>query len=298
MNAPARRPELTTYEKWQRTLLPKRSSGDSHEVHNRTAAAKQKQLVGAARGGPAALAEMLLGGLGMSPTEAAALAPPPPAPCLTAAEMQITPPETELRIAHALGGTTILRGDAASPAFWAACHAHWMVRGMFGDNLRSTLMGDPTTGDPPTDEKRVRNLLRRIGGLRTERGNVSPITNCPISAAWWKRQIALMILPILGEHNRVLTEEQVMTALRHPQYWWEELVERMLKRAVPAAAHQSVAAAVWWIHKLRAESPGRKDGKELISNIVLALARLSHSHSLHLVPFDKVVETVEEALTR
>jgi len=165
---------------------------------------------------------------------------------------------------------------------WALCHAVWISDDIFGADLAAVFLD---TGS--TSEARTRNFLRRTGGLRHIRGNISPLENCPISRAWWRRRIARDIAGVVTvEAGDELDTDAAHEVLHSPPIW-SNLVGMSMRRVTAVCAPRARAAAVVALHRLGTAAGQTARAKGAIH----ALGRLSHSRNLSETPWQHLVDT-------
>ena len=109
------------------------------QQYRREVNARQLELVAAVAAGPAVCSQYLLRHLRVTDEEALRSAVPPLPNPLTASELLRLPRYAEVRIAESLAGVS--PAEAATPVFWAACHAVWIERGNFDDLVAGFLEG-------------------------------------------------------------------------------------------------------------------------------------------------------------
>lgn len=263
-------------------------SGDEQQ-YRREVNARQLELVAAVVAGPAACSQYLRKQLRVTDDEALRSAVPPLPNPLTASELLRLPRFAEARIAESLTG--ISPAEAATPVFWAACHAVWIGQGNFDDLVAGFLEG------PKADnaEARTRNFLRRTGGLERVRGKVSVLVNCPISMAWWRVRIARDIANAAPEGS--LDFEATHTIL-HDATVWAELTGLSVKRLTSLNASNARAAAIVALAQRDSLADGItvKLRKARCQGALRAVARLSHSFSLDTIPWEELLRAAEAGI--
>lgn len=253
---------------------------------------KQLELIAAVNAGPAQCSRYLLRQLRVSDEPSLRAAVPALPNPLTAAAMQRLPRFDETKIAQSLA--SVSAREAATPVYWAACHAIWIEQGVFDDLVVSFLEG------PKADnaEARTRNFLRRTGGLERVRGKVSVLVNCPISMAWWRVRIAR---EVVAEAPSSSIDFEAAHQLLHDPSIWPELTGLSVKRITSLNAPRARAAAVVALDQRGTLGNGIKASlrKAHCQGALRALGRLSHSFSLNTVPWEAVLDTartgIEEA---
>ena len=204
-------------------------AGKQNLERKRTAVhSRQLQLRDAVTEGPAAAARYLRRVLELENEEFAGLPALPRR--LTPGEYLKPPLELEAEIGDAWCRRPnpvdqVTPRNAARPVFWLVCHIGWLEQGLLGDDVYPSLMGGEAVAGARDDrdrlEKETRNFLRRTGGLPAVRGNVSVLSDCPMSRAWWRRRFARSAARHAGA---ALEVEVAHRSLHRSQPVWEELV--------------------------------------------------------------------------
>ena len=283
------------HDDWQGSLIYEKKNyrdQNSEEAIERRAstAREQTRLADAVGAGFLATAQYLLRALGVE-EEVRALREVPHLPNpLTVGEMSHLPAYAERKLAETLH-QALTPSQAAQPAIWTMCYAVWIGRGDFGSNLATVLCEGPRAD---TVEARTRNFLRRTGGLRRVRGNISPLVDCPISAAWWRYRLALEASDIATKKGSVLTADAAHEVLR-PRNVWENVVGMSLRRVTTVCASTARAAAVVAFEQRQRASEGEVTRAQ-VQEAIRELARLSHGHSLWHVPWKVLVQAAESGI--
>lgn len=284
-----------SYRAWQQSLVYKRRKSaapagsveaaadehDSEEEYRSEVLPLQQGLVDAAEAGPAACSGYLLARLGVTDRAALSQAVPAlPAP-LTVSEMQRLPVYAEQRIATALNGVVAL-SEAATPAFWAACHAVWISERMFDDTVGCFL----GTAASSSVDSMARNFMRRTGGLECVRGKVSVLTDCPVSAAFWKVRTAQ---EAAGAAPAGELDFDKAHRILHDPVVWPELAGRSVRSLTALNAPRAKAAVVaalacCWPAEGRHSATARR----AVGGVLKAVGRLGHGRSLSLVPWEEL----------
>ena len=284
------------FEDWQRQLiyeqkLYRNQDSEAARETQRRVAQEQKTLADAIEAGPSAAFAYLLRRLGVSEADIGAdtipLLPKP----LTVAEMRSLPAFAEEQIAIRLH-QSIFPAQAADPAFWTLCHAFWMRSFLFGGDLKAVFFDGPKADNA---EARTRNFLRRVGGLRRVRGNVSPLTDCPISVAWWRLRMALEASEEAARHGDRLTTTEAHEALRQPTVW-ENLTLWSVRRVTSLSAPRARAAVVAVLAR-HADVPSGTKATQRVQSVMRSVARVGHSHSYFDTPWSRLVAAAEAGLS-
>lgn len=264
------------------------SSGDEDQ-YRREINARQLELVAAVAAGSEACARYLLRQLRVDDEAALSSAVPSLPNPLTASELLRLPRYAEERIAESL--TSVSAAEAATPAFWAACHAIWIEQGNFDDLVVGFLEGPKATNA----EARTRNFLRRTGGLERVRGKVSVLVNCPISMAWWRVRTAHDISTAAANGSLdFATAHEIL----HDPTIWAELTGLSVKRLTSLNAPKARAAAIAAL--VQSDTLGDqvtvKLRKARCQGALRAVARLSHSFSLNTIPWQQLLRAAEAGI--
>lgn len=268
-------------------------NGPSDEQqYRREVNARQLELVAAVAAGSAVCSQYLLRHLRVTDEEALRSAVPPLPNPLTASELLRLPRYAEVRIAESLAAVS--PAEAATPVFWAACHAVWIGQGNFDDLVAGFLEG------PKADnaEARTRNFLRRTGGLERVRGKVSVLVNCPISMAWWRVRTARDIASVAPSGS---LDFDAAHEVLHDATIWAELTGLSVKRLTSLNASKARAAAIVALAQSDSLASGVtvKLRKAHCQGALRSVARLSHSFSLDTIPWDQLLPAalagIEEA---
>lgn len=272
-------------------------SEQSHEANDEQryrdeVEARQRELIAAVEAGAAECSRYLLRQLRVSDELTLRAAVPALPNPLTAAAMQRLPRFDETKIAESLA--SVSAREAATPVYWAACHAIWIDQGNFDDLVVSFLEGPKANNS----EARTRNFLRRTGGLERVRGKVSVLVNCPISMAWWRVRTAR---EVVAEAPSSSIDFETAHQLLHDPSIWPELTGLSVKRITSLNAPRARAAAIVALDERGTLDNGIKASlrKAHCQGALRALGRLSHSFSLNTVPWEAVLDAaragIEEA---
>lgn len=259
--------------------------GKRTAVHSR-----QLELRDAVTEGPAATARCLRRVLALENEELAGLPALPRR--LTSGEYLKPPLELEAEIGDAWRGRPnpadrVTPRNAARPLFWLVCHVGWLEQGLLGDDVYPALMGGEAVAGARDDrdrlEKETRNFLRRTGGLPAVRGNVSVLSDCPISRAWWRRRFARSA----ARHAEALDVEAAHRSLHRSQSVWEELVRLGVWR-LTVINHPRTRAAL-----IAALAGGFDWRSQEMAAAARAAAREAIGRSLDQVPWAELYGLVE-----
>lgn len=281
------------FRDWQSGLIYQGKRHKSQSEADQTAirqdtARRQQVLAEAIARGPHAVRDFLCN-MTSSPEAVALLTQLPALPRpLTEAEMAQTTFHVDREVSRVLddwGITPMLAGESS---FWALCHARWIGDEMFPDGVARVFAGgEKTTADL---EAMTRTFLRRICGLPVERGNTSVITDCPLSAAWWRYRLAVEVSDTLVNEGEALTVAQAHRVLQGSVVW-ETFVMNMIRRLASVNAPRARAAVVLALHEHSMRNEGRTVPREVVFDCMQRTAQLGDRFSFALIEWDRLAET-------
>lgn len=283
------------YEDWQKKIIYEKKhyrdqKSESAKLRQKDAEKRKSYLFAAVDEGPGAVEEYLFReALNVENLQQAREAVPKLPKPLTPTEMARLPIHAERELHKSLDDR-FTPAQAAHPVIWALCHAVWMADGKFGPDIAEVFLH---SGRANTQEARTRNFLRRTGGLRPIRGNISPLVNCPISVAWWRCRIANEVTKTTKEAG---DEIDVDTA--HKILWntevWSNLAGMSVRQVTAVCARRARAAAVVALHRRQSRAMKQKEVRQEIQGAIRALGRLSYGHNLHVVSWKTLLDTASE----
>ena len=288
----------TAFRDWQSGLIyqgkrHKRQSEADQAAIQRDTARRQQVLAEAIDRGPHAVRDFLCN-ISPSPEPAAVLEDLPPLPRpLTEAEMAQTTLHVDREVSSVLdewGITPMLAGESS---FWALCHARWIGDEMFPDGVARVFAGGEKTASDT--EARTRTFLRRVCGLPVERGNTSVITDCALSAAWWRFRLAREVSDTLVNEGEALTIAQAHRVLQGSVVW-ETFVLNMIRRLASLNAPRARAAVVLALHEYSLQNGGRSVPREFVTTCMQKVAQLGDRFSFALVDWALLAKTAAGAL--
>ena len=286
------------FRDWQSNLIYQGKRYKSQSEADRAAiqrdiAQRQEVLAAAIAGGPHAVRDYLCSIT--SGSDAAALLndlPALPRP-LTEAEMAQTTFHVDREVSSALddwGITPVLAGESS---FWALCHARWIGDGMFPDGVARVFAGgEKTVSD---HEAMTRAFLRRVCGLHVERGNISVITDCVLSAAWWRFRLARETSDTLANEGEALSIAEAHRVLQG-SVTWETFALNMIRRLTSLNSPRARAAVVLALHEHSRRNGGRSVQREFITGCMQKVAQLGDRFSFALIDWSLLAETATGAL--
>ena len=269
------------------------SEADQAVIRHDTAQ-RQQVLVEAINRGPHAVRDFLCNMT--SGLEAAALLdglPALPRP-LTTAEMAQTTLHVDREVSSVLDDWGISPMLAGESSFWALCHARWIGDEMFPDGVARVFAGGEKTASDK--EAMTRTFLRRVCGLPVERGNTSVITDCALSAAWWRFRLAKEVSDTLEKEGEALTVAQVHRLLQGSVVW-ETFVLNMIRRLASLNAPRARAAVVLALHEYSEQHSGRTVPRESVTSCMQNVARLGDRFSFSHVDWTQLADAALEAIT-
>ena len=160
----------------------------------------------------------------------------------------------------------------------------WNLRAIFFEGSKSN-----------TSEARTRNFLRRTGGLRRVRGNVSPLTDCPISAAWWRYRTATDVSRVAQAEGEDLDVRAAHDVL-HNKEVWSNLVTMSLKRVTAVNAPRARAAAVAALRN-RGINSSQVEIRTEVQSLIRRLAGLSYGYNLEFLPWSQLVSAASDGFS-
>lgn len=280
------------FTKWQKGLIfeekiHRAKWDDAPEEIRAPIRERQSELIDVVRGGPAELVQYLRERLGLE-SDQTIEAPPFPRRELTPSEYKDPPVELEKELGTAWNEALEHRAAlASSPLFWLLCHIVWIEDGRLGaDGLA---LEEALLSGAKKRERRIRNFLRRTGGLPRVRGNTSVFSDCLLARSWWRFHLA-------GEVNRT-TEGHIEAGVAHWLFHlhrpsWETLVTLSLKRVTTINQPGARAAIVYHLVGRVRTNGGFNQGD--VKAIATGLARVSLRRSLDYTPLEELYEVATE----
>ena len=270
------------YDQWQRSCVFKQHRhgkwGDADPQLKAGVRRCQQELVAAVHAGADGLGIFLREKLGLSATERI-WAPPLSRVQLGAGDLLRPSSELEAELASACG--TIPPRLASRPLFWFLCHIAWIEEGRFG--YTGQRLAEVLLAGRASREAQTRNFLRRTGGLAHVRGNVSVLTDCPLSRAWWRHRIAAQV----EQASRGRLPQATALRALNSSAAWSELASASLRRdTVVNQPRARVAVLARLAHRL--DEKGRlnkRDAKEVLAAVADHGARRSFEHT----PLDELL---------
>lgn len=148
--------------------------------------------------------------------------------------------EIELALAKSMVGQ-ITRAQARQPAFWFVSILEWIRSDMLPANLSEALLvGQSRATQQELLEHQTRNFIRRTGGIDVVRGNISVLSDCSVSRAWWRRTIAEDAAQASNGEIDVDSAHRILHAHNDE---WEGFALDALRR-LPVTSHPHLRAAV------------------------------------------------------
>jgi len=276
---------------WQRRVIfEKKKYGarqDKGAAQQARVLVRQEKLEAAVAGGPRVLGRYLRAKLEVGVDETIG-APIFPRPRLTPGEYLNPPVLLEAEISGAWADD-ISPKWGSRPVFWLLCHIEWIEQERLGraSDLNEALMEGPSSGGI---EGRIRNFLRRTGGLPLVRGKTSVFSDCTLARAWWRRRLAEEIQEATDNEVSAATAHRILHASRPA---WERLVMLSLRR-LTVINHPRARAAIVKELAERLRMYGAIDQQQVLA-IAVALARLGLRQSLDHVATDMLARTAASA---
>lgn len=280
--------EADMFRQWQASYIYVKSrfkdqNSDSARAARTDVQRCQQTLLDSLSNGPEATRDYLCDELLNGDTDALAQFPKISGP-LTPVAMKDLPACDEKIIHGALIDQGLVPAVAAESSFWALCHTRWIGEGIFGSDLTEIFTAGGTRGT----EARTRNFLRRTGGLHGVRGYTSVITDCPISAAWWRVSLATEIQHTISvEPGPSLSFEDTHGILRIKPMW-TTLIDLSVHRVTAINVRRARAAVV------TATAAHLSDGnsrirKPQIQDAIQSVGALAYRYNLYNADWDMLV---------
>ena len=207
---------------------------------------------------------------------------------LTEAEMAQTTFHVDREVSGVLDNWGITPMHAGESSFWSLCHARWIGDGMFPDGVQKVFAGgERTTAD---SEAMARMFLRRVCGLPVVRGNTSVITDCVLSASWWRYRLAKEVSATLTGEGETLSIEQAHRVLQG-SVLWETFVLNMIRKLASLNAPRARAAVVLALFKYSEQHNGRTVPRETVNHCMQRVAQLGNRFSFALVDWTRLADT-------
>ena len=247
---------------------------------------RQEALEVAVRNGPEALGRHLREQLGLG-EEASIGAPIFPRWALTSSEYLNPPVPLEVELGEAWADV-ISPSQASRPVFWLLCHIEWIEQRRLGRNdLTEALLSAPSR---PDMDGRIRNFLRRSGGIPHVRGKISVFSDCTLARAWWRHRISQEIARASDGGISAATAHKVLHTSRPA---WERLIMLSLRR-LTVINHPRARAAIVRELNQRLDMFGSIDQHQ-VKSMAIAVARLGLRHSIDHLGDDALAQAVARA---
>ena len=281
---------------WQKRLIWEQkhhvqASNAQQAARRAQVVGRQRELLEAVARGSEALSEYLRRELQL-PVDDGFNAPLLPR-VLTGAEVREPPLALEQELGEAWQ-SAITPAQASRPLFWARSFTDWLARCEIQGDLISALTrgGNADRGGYDEDsarsrrEAQTRNFLRRVMGIPVVRFNVSVLSDCTISRAWWRFRLA-QITEEESQGRVAATDAHRILHARNPA--WEEIVRLAVRRVTVIGQPRALAVVV-------AHFVNRGDMKrEAVAAVVKRIARHALRHSVAHTPWDVLQRTVARA---
>ena len=283
---------------WQRSLIfqgkrHKNLTEEARQSVQQATAKRQRALTEAIAQGPWEVSEFLCEMLDTSNAiDMLKKLPNLPNP-LTESEISQTTFQVDREVSTALNDWGITPLLAAESSFWALCHARWIGDRCFPDGVQRVFAGGHK--NVHDSEAMTRTFLRKVCGLPVERGNTSVITDCPLSAAWWRYRMATEISNTLASEGENLTVEEVHRVLQG-SVLWETLVMRMIRTFASVNSPRARAAIVFALHDYSEKNRGRAIPREILLGCMQQVAQLGDRFSFALIDWTRLADAAFGAI--
>ena len=262
------------FSAWQQAIVfdAKRYKGrkDGGESIKKEIRVRQQDLETAVCEGPSVLGQYLRDKIGIA--DGRIDAPSFPRQALSINEYRDPPRELEAELGSAWASAVSPRW-ASRAFFWLVCHVDWIEQGRLGDgNLSPMLMEGGRDGEL---EGRVRNFLRRTGGLPVIRGKVSVLSDCTLARAWWRYRFSHEIARVTDGETPATEAHRI---LHHNRPAWERLALLSVRRVTVINHAQARAAIVRHLGQ-RLDAEGKFRETHVLA-VAKAIARIGLRHSI------------------
>lgn len=251
--------------------------------------ARQGVAIDAAKQGVDEFASYLREMLEIEPTEE--LGTPDLPRSLTSSEF-IDPP---LGVERELGSMLlplVTAREASQPLVWTLLHIGWLEAGSLGNDPYASFFCSPGGKAPPSDDRAMRNALRRLGGLPYARGNVSVFSDCPVARAYWRYRVAA---DVAANSAGLFTSEEAHAALHASNEGWDQFAMVPLRRFPAISESRARAALVTPFLDVTRErnKPSAKAATRKIQAAGQALGQVAVVRSLKHTQFEELREVVD-----
>ena len=265
------------HSQWQKSIVMKKNI---HQALPKDALIAQFKLARAVEDGSLALADAISQRLGIQ-DNGDRFGIPRMHKILTPKEANNPDPQTERTIAETL--SFITPTEALRPAFWAVAYIIWMRDRYLGDDWAKSLVMQ-------NDERTATRVCYQLGGVRHYAGSSSVFIGCPISRAYWRTRFSKRVAEYSEER---ITSEEVHMAISGFSIW-DVLVRGIVKNV--AVLNDSRPQAAMCVHFNEIiNSDGRPPNKYHARVVMRALAQLSTSYNLAIIPFESMLNICREA---
>ena len=197
------------------------------------------------------------------------------------------PPETACRVSFWAEMTIQhLKDGVIEEAFWLAANGRQTESGE--ERIDRALAGKDKM-DPC-----VRTILRRMGGLRSVRGNRSVFVNPPFARAWWRERLVNRIANRDGTEARA----DLSSVVRRSQTYWENLMTMIVSRG---SVFGSVVVQDAFINGLarnfRAHPQSPFKRTKTLESTLRRFSNVAAARELGVLTFEEIGEIVDSLLT-
>ena len=158
---------------------------------------------------------------------------------------------------------------AALPSFWTSYQVEMVRRGLIDSADLATNISSSTETGRSRLQKAIRRskttlldnctrtILRQLGGLPEERGNVSVFVDCRLSRSWWRGHISYQVADDIK-----VDVEAVWTFLRLATAPWDELQQYTVRRLTVVGDRNVRSAIVARLMEAGLEDESTKDRRK------------------------------------
>lgn len=184
-----------------------------------------------------------------------------------------------------------LKAGVVQEAYWLAANGG---RNESGEELIDRALQTKGDSGAQLADRCVRNILRRMSGLPSARGNRSVFVNPSFGRAWWRERLVSRIAARDGSERRAALSGVV----RSSQQYWEDLVRLIVSRGSVLGAVDVQDAFVNALAKYLSANP---DSRLWSANALKPLSRrfsnVAASRELGVLEFEEIGEITEAVIS-
>ena len=223
---------------------------------------------------------------------------------LTESEFKQPPTDTEQSLFNAW--LSITPRIACRTTFWATVTLRHIESGLIqasylaasgkpdsngARDIKTLLKGQGDRRNELVD-RRVRTILRRLGGLQEARGNRSVYVDCPFARAWWREHLVRQVSR--GDH---VLMRKVREVLRLNKAYWENLVMLVVSRNSVLGSHRIRSSFILSLAELLERKPNTPLGKGAgLRSACQAIGSIQASRELSILDDDALREITDNVV--